>query len=58
VFLLFNLVLKPAFIPALHIKDFFSTKHLNGTHCELVDIEKAIAAEKEKHNGFSKELGL
>jgi len=28
------------------------------THGELVAIEKAIAAVKEKHNGFLKELGL
>ena len=31
---------------------------LTATHGELVDIEKAIAAAKEKHNGFLKELGL
>jgi type I restriction enzyme M protein len=31
---------------------------LDATHCELVDIEKAIAAAKEKHNGFLSELGL
>ncbi len=31
---------------------------LAATHGELVDIEKAIAAAKEKHNGFLKELGL
>jgi type I restriction enzyme M protein len=31
---------------------------LNKTHQELVEIEKAIAAAKDKHNGFLKELGL
>jgi type I restriction enzyme M protein len=31
---------------------------LDDTHKELVDIEKAIAAAKDKHNGFLKELGL
>ena len=31
---------------------------LAATHGELVEIEKAIAAAKEKHNGFLKELGL
>ena len=31
---------------------------LEATHRELVDIEKAIAAAKDKHNGFLKELGL
>ena len=31
---------------------------LAATHDELVEIEKAIAAAKEKHNGFLKELGL
>ena len=31
---------------------------LTATHGELVEIEKAIAAAKEKHNGFLKELGL
>jgi type I restriction enzyme M protein len=31
---------------------------LNATHGELVRIEKAIAAAKEKHNGFLTELGL
>ena len=31
---------------------------LEATHRELVEIEKAIAAAKEKHNGFLKELGL
>ncbi len=30
----------------------------SATHDELVGIEKAIAAAKEKHNGFLKELGL
>lgn len=31
---------------------------LAATHGELVEIEKAIAAAKQKHNGFLKELGL
>nr|WP_295786857.1 type I restriction-modification system subunit M [Rhodoferax sp.] len=31
---------------------------LDATHGELLEIEKAIAAAKEKHNGFLKELGL
>jgi type I restriction enzyme M protein len=31
---------------------------LDATHRELVDTEKAIAAAKETHNGFLKELGL
>jgi len=31
---------------------------LDVTHQALVDVEKAIAAAKEKHNGFLKELGL
>jgi type I restriction enzyme M protein len=31
---------------------------LDATHGELVEIEKAIAAAKDKHNGFLKELGL
>ena len=31
---------------------------LAATHGELVEIEKAIAAAKLKHNGFLKELGL
>ena len=31
---------------------------LDDTHQELVEIEKAIAAAKDKHNGFLKELGL
>jgi type I restriction enzyme M protein len=31
---------------------------LAATHRELVEIEKAIAAAKDKHNGFLKELGL
>jgi len=31
---------------------------LTAMHGELVEIEKAIAAAKEKHNGFLKELGL
>jgi type I restriction enzyme M protein len=31
---------------------------LDATHGELMEIEKAIAAAKEKHNGFLKELGL
>ncbi len=31
---------------------------LDATHQELVNIEKAIAAAKEKHNAFLKELGL
>ena len=31
---------------------------LAATHGELVEIEKAIAAAKKKHNGFLKELGL
>lgn len=31
---------------------------LDVTHGELVEIEKAIAAAKAKHNGFLKELGL
>lgn len=31
---------------------------LDEKHQELVEIEKAIAAAKEKHNGFLKELGL
>jgi type I restriction enzyme M protein len=31
---------------------------LGATHGDLVEIEKAIAAAKQKHNGFLKELGL
>ena len=31
---------------------------LDATHRELVEIEKAIAAAKDKHNAFLKELGL
>jgi type I restriction enzyme M protein len=31
---------------------------LEATHGELAEIEKAIAAAKQKHNGFLKELGL
>ena len=31
---------------------------LGETHQELVKIEKAIAAAKEKHNAFLRELGL
>ena len=31
---------------------------LAATHGELVEIEKAIAAARQKHNGFLKELGL
>ncbi len=31
---------------------------LAATHAELVEIEKAIAAAKQKHNVFLKELGL
>ena len=31
---------------------------LDGTHGELVEIEKVIATTKHKHNGFLKELGL
>ena len=31
---------------------------LEATHLELVEIEKAIAAAKDKHNAFLKELGL
>jgi type I restriction enzyme M protein len=31
---------------------------LDKTHKELVDIEKAIAAAKDKHNVFLRELGL
>ena len=31
---------------------------LNATQAELVEIEKAIAAAKDKHNTFLKELGL
>ena len=31
---------------------------LDATHNELLEIEKAIAAAKDKHNGFLKELGL
>jgi len=31
---------------------------LEANHRELVEIEKAIAAAKEKHNDFLKELGL
>ena len=31
---------------------------LDEKHQELVEIEKAIVAAKEKHNGFLKELGL
>ena len=31
---------------------------LAATHGELLEIEKAIAAAKQKHNGFLKELGL
>ena len=31
---------------------------LDETHRELVEIEEAIAAAKQKHNGFLKELGL
>jgi type I restriction enzyme M protein len=31
---------------------------LKATHGELVEIEKAIATAKQKHNEFLKELGL
>ena len=31
---------------------------LDATHGELVEIEKAIATAKQKHNDFLKELGL
>ena len=31
---------------------------LEATHGELIEIEKAIAAAKQKHNAFLKELGL
>jgi type I restriction enzyme M protein len=31
---------------------------LAATHGELVEIEKTIAAAKDKHNSFLKELGL
>ena len=31
---------------------------LDATHDELVEIEKAVTAAKDKHNGFLKELGL
>jgi len=31
---------------------------LEAMHGELVEIEKAIAAAKQKHNDFLKELGL
>ena len=31
---------------------------LNDTHQKLVEIEKAIAAAKDKHNSFLRELGL
>ena len=31
---------------------------LDETHRELVEIEEAIAAAKQKHNGFLRELGL
>ena len=31
---------------------------LDATHGELVEIEKAIATAKHKHNDFLKELGL
>lgn len=31
---------------------------LDATHRELVEIERAIAAAKLRHNGFLKELGL
>ena len=31
---------------------------LDATHIELVEIEKAIATAKQKHNDFLKELGL
>ena len=31
---------------------------LNETHQQLVEIERAIAAAKDKHNGFLRELGL
>jgi type I restriction enzyme M protein len=31
---------------------------LEATHAELVEIEKAVAAAKQKHNAFLKELGL
>jgi type I restriction enzyme M protein len=31
---------------------------LGATHGELVEIEKAIAVAKDKHNAFLKELGL
>lgn len=31
---------------------------LDETHQDLVEIEKAIAAAKEKHNAFLRELGL
>ena len=48
----------------LNISRYISTAvgeaeiNLDDTHQELVAIEQAIAAAKDKHNGFLKELGL
>ena len=48
----------------LNISRYISTAvgepeiNLDETHQELVEIEKAIAAAKDKHNAFLKELGL
>ena len=48
----------------LNISRYISTAvgeaeiELGATHDELVEIEKAIAAAKHKHNDFLKELGL
>lgn len=48
----------------LNISRYISTAvgeaeiELEATHGELVEIEKTIAAAKQKHNGFLKELGL
>ena len=48
----------------LNISRYISTAvgeadiELEATHGELVEIEKAIAAAKQKHNNFLKELGL
>jgi len=48
----------------LNISRYISTAvgeaeiNLDATHHELVEIEKTIAAAKDKHNAFLKELGL
>ena len=48
----------------LNISRYISTAvgeaeiELQATHVELIEIEKAIATAKQKHNAFLQELGL